>query len=85
MYNIEFAKSVFKDWVQIHSEIAVHIKIKVHENLVSDPKGFEGKPLKGKKHQGLWRYRIGDYRILYEILDDDVIFVKAIKHRSKLY
>ena len=35
---------------------------------------------------GLWRYRVGDYRILCEIQDEKiVVLVLAIGHRGKIY
>jgi len=35
---------------------------------------------------GLWRYRVGDYRIVCRIVDDElVIIVVTIGHRNKIY
>lgn len=35
---------------------------------------------------GLWRYRVGDYRIVADIEDDVlVILVVDVDHRSKVY
>jgi mRNA interferase RelE/StbE len=52
------------------------------ENI--DPRS-KGKLLKGKlKH--LWRYRVGDYRILTEIQDEVlIVLVIRVAHRSKVY
>jgi mRNA interferase RelE/StbE len=37
-------------------------------------------------HAGLWRYRIGDYRVLCEIQDEKiVVLVLAIGHRREVY
>lgn len=44
-----------------------------------------GKALKGNK-AGLWRYRIGDYRLICDICDDSlVILALAIGHRKEIY
>lgn len=44
-----------------------------------------GKPLKGN-HKGFWRYRIGDYRILCEIQDEELIILALqIGHRKEIY
>ena len=44
-----------------------------------------GKPLK-KNFIGLWRYRIGEYRIICDIQDDKItILILRIGHRSKVY
>jgi mRNA interferase RelE/StbE len=43
------------------------------------------KALKGDL-AGLYRYRIGDYRVIYSIEDEIVrVFVVAIAHRSQAY
>jgi mRNA interferase RelE/StbE len=43
------------------------------------------KALKGDL-AGLYRYRIGDYRVIYSIEDEVVrVFVVAIAHRSEVY
>ncbi len=49
-----------------------------------DPKRF-GKPL-NHELQGLWRYRIGDYRAVCQIQDERlVVLVLAVNHRSSIY
>ena len=49
-----------------------------------NPRHF-GEPLKGDK-AGLWRYRIGDYRVLCDIQDQHVVvLVLAIGHRREVY
>ncbi|MBI9083194.1 MAG: type II toxin-antitoxin system RelE/ParE family toxin [Desulfobacterales bacterium] len=49
-----------------------------------NPRHF-GEPLRGD-HAGLWRYRVGDYRILCEIRDREVlVLVLTIGHRRQVY
>ncbi len=44
-----------------------------------------GKSLQGNK-KGLWRYRVGDYRIICQILDRElIILVIKIGHRKTVY
>jgi len=44
-----------------------------------------GKPLKGKL-SGIWRYRLGDYRILCQIREQEaLILVLRIGHRKNIY
>ncbi len=44
-----------------------------------------GKPLVGEL-EGLWSARRGDYRIIYEIFDDDlVVLVHRVQHRTDAY
>ena len=58
--------------------------IRKHLEEVDEPRVF-GKPLTGTL-KGLWRYRIGDYRLLVEIRDTVLIirFV-SIGHRKDIY
>lgn len=51
---------------------------------LDDPR-LSGKPLKGELGE-FWRYRVGDYRILCEIRDDElVILATTIGHRKEVY
>ncbi len=44
-----------------------------------------GKPLRGEKH-GLWRYRVGDYRLICDIQDEKItVLVLVIGHRKDVY
>ncbi len=51
---------------------------------MTNPRSF-GKALVGN-YKGLWRYWVGDYRLLCNIQDNQlVILVVEIEHRSKIY
>lgn len=55
-----------------------------HRVAKGDPRTL-GKALQGKL-SGLWRYRVGDYRIIARIQDDRlVVMVIDIGHRSAVY
>ena len=44
-----------------------------------------GKPLHGDKG-GLWRYRVGDYRLICDIQDERVtVLVVSVGHRKDVY
>ncbi len=50
----------------------------------SNPRGM-GKALIGNR-KGLWRYRVGDYRLVCEIKNNQlIVLVVEIEHRSKVY
>ncbi len=58
----------------------------LHERIegCKNPRHF-GEPLKGGK-AGLWRYRVGDYRIICELRDDVlVVLALAVGHRREVY
>lgn len=49
-----------------------------------DPRQW-GKPLRGDK-RGLWRYRVGDYRLICDIQDEKItVLVLAVGHRKDVY
>lgn len=44
-----------------------------------------GKPLRGEKY-GLWRYRVGDYRLICDIQDEKImVLVLVVGHRKDVY
>jgi len=56
----------------------------IRERIAERPYDF--KPLKGKKYYGTWRMRIGDYRIVYYINEEqNFVAILRIGIRSKVY
>ena len=53
------------------------------ERLAENPR--LGKPLQGELRP-FWSYRVGDYRVVYEIRDDElVVLVVMLGHRREVY
>jgi len=53
------------------------------ENLTEDPR--LGKPLTGNL-SGLWSLRIGDYRAIYKIKDNElIVIIIRLGHRKNIY
>lgn len=53
------------------------------ERLAENPR--LGKPLQGELRP-FWSYRVGDYRVVYEIRDDElVVLVVMLGHRRGVY
>ena len=78
----EPAKKTLK---KLDKQVSARITKYLHElETLSDPRS-RGKGLTADK-SGLWRYRVGDYRIICIILDDKLIVnVVKIGHRSDVY
>lgn len=58
--------------------------VRKHLEGCSDPRQH-GKSLTAN-HQGEWRYRVGDYRLLADIQDDKIlILILTIGHRRDVY
>jgi len=82
-YTVIIAKSVQKQILQL----PVSIKLKVQEKILalkSEPRPPGTLKLKGYDHQ--YRLRVGDYRIRYEVFDEDLkIQILQCKHRREVY
>ena len=85
-YNVEYSKTAVNIIKKMDSSTSKLIRTWIEKNLINT----ENPRIKGKALtsdlKGLWRYRVGDYRILAEIQDDKiVILILDIGHRSKIY
>ena len=78
-------KDVQRSMRKLDKQIAKRIVAKLREiSRLEDPRSM-GKGLTENK-SGLWRYRVGDYRIVVDIEDDVlVILVVDVDHRSRVY
>jgi mRNA interferase RelE/StbE len=82
-YKIVFARSARKELQALSIDIAVRILEKI-ELLASNPRPSGCKKLQG--HSSLWRIRVGEYRVIYSIYDDNrIIDISVIRHRSEAY
>ena len=79
--KIEIQESARKELKKIDKSDAKKILLQI-KNLENYPELSNIKRL--KNHYPPLRYRIGDYRVLFEIVDD-VIIVVHIKHRKEAY
>ncbi len=84
-YRINLTDRARKQLLKLDSVIYLQI-VKALEHISSlDNPRTQGKPLVGTL-RGLWRYRVGDYRILAELVDTELlILVIEISHRKDVY
>jgi mRNA interferase RelE/StbE len=80
-YKIAFKRSVGRDLKKIDKDQADRILRKIEEDL---PEKAESFPVLTGKFSGLRKLRIGDYRVIYSILDDTVLILR-ISHRREAY
>jgi mRNA interferase RelE/StbE len=63
----------------------IHSYLKNRIEPLDDPRQL-GKALRGAKLGNFWRYRVGDYRLICEILDQRlVVLVVVVGHRKDVY
>ena len=74
-------KSAAKDIEKIAEPHKTKIKLQIQQ-LQNFPDVPNIKKL--KNHQPVFRLRVGDYRVLFDV-EDDLIIVARIKHRKEAY
>ena len=80
-YKIAFKKSVSRDLKKIGKDQAERILAKIEEQLPDKADSFP--PLTGK-FAGLREFRVGDYRVIYAIIEDTALILR-ISHRRESY
>jgi mRNA interferase RelE/StbE len=84
VYKVVYLDSVEEDLKKLDKALVKKILARIETYLAKDPKEL-GKPLKGE-FQGYWRYRWGDYRVIYRISEKEIlIIVLRISHRKEVY
>ena len=84
MHKVVYLDQVERDLKKLDKSTAKKILLRIEGYLAKDPKEL-GKPLKGE-FQGYWRYRWGDYRVIYKISEREIlILVLRISHRKDVY
>ena len=80
-FKILYKKSVYRDLKKLDKSAARRMMHHIEKDLSKDPKANPA--LKGE-FAGLRNFRVGDYRVIYTILDDDVVFLR-VDHRKSVY
>jgi len=86
IYQIVTTDKFDKSFKKLDKQTQKIIKAWIEKNLVGceNPR-IHGKGLTANK-SGQWRYRVGDYRILAEIRDNELVLVLVeVDHRSRIY
>ena len=86
IYQIVTTDKFDKSFKKLDKQTQKIIKAWIEKNLVGceNPR-LHGKGLTANK-SGQWRYRVGDYRILVEIRDNELVLVLVeVGHRSRIY
>lgn len=82
IYALNFSKKAFKELEKINEPFYSNIKQAI-ANLTIDPRPQGYKKLKGRDG---YRIRTGNYRIIYDIFDNELIIdIITIGHRKDIY
>jgi mRNA interferase RelE/StbE len=80
-YNIVYKKSVHRDLKALSKAMAGRILDQIEAELVKNPESCPA--LKGQ-FAGLRKFRVGDYRVIFALLDETVLVLR-IGHRRDVY
>lgn len=86
-WQVDFSPAANKALTKLGVDTRKRIVKFMRERVANtdDPRGT-GKALVGPALSGLWRYRVGDYRILCRIEDEKIcVVVIEIGHRREVY
>ncbi len=87
IWKIELAADAERELDKLDRQVARRLLKFLHERVapLDDPRGI-GEALKGSRFGELWKYRVGDYRIVASI-EDDVLLILVVRfgHRREVY
>lgn len=82
LYRVRFKSSVKKDLRSIQKQDVLRI-LKAIEGLAEEPRPPNAKPLTGRD---AWRLRIGQYRAVYTIHEEEILIeIIKVGHRKNVY
>lgn len=79
--KVLYKSSVRHDLRKISQDDVARILRQISDELGRNPRS--GEPLQGE-FKGLFKLRVGEYRVVYAISGDDVVVLR-IRHRAKAY
>lgn len=86
MYDLKFSKKALKQLKKLDKSQSFLLISWIENNLMNTENPYQkGKGLTANR-SGEWRYRVGNYRIICDIRDQElVILVIDVGHRSDIY
>ena len=82
-FELKWKRQAQRDLRSLGKTQADRIRWALESKLAADPRC--GEPLRGPGRP-MWRFRVGDYRVLYVFNDEEVwILVLRVAHRSTAY
>ena len=82
--KIQYYHEFIEELEQLDKPVQRHIKKKLKELFRIPFSQFSHQALKGKQFKGLYKYRMGDWRLIYKIQGEEIHFI-TLGHRSDVY
>ena len=81
MYRVIFTQRALKDWKNIDKE--------TQERITTKPKEYAKEPFRYARKLihpkiGTYRFRMGDYRVIFDTEDENIVILR-IGHRRSIY
>lgn len=87
VWRVEFAAPALRELDKLDRQVARRIVAFLHDRVVArgDPRSA-GQALKGSELGELWKYRIGDHRLIVDIEDSVLrVLVVRVGNRKDVY
>jgi len=86
IWRVKFSETALRQLKKIgkqpQRDILKYLKTRIETD--KDPQRY-GDPLR-RSLSGLWKYRVGDYRLIWEVQKEEiVVLVVNVGHRRKVY
>lgn len=83
VFEGRYSQQFLNDLKKLDPPIQRRIVDAIKKKLLRDPFQY-GKKLVGKQGPGRWRFRVGDYRIRFDIEGRILLFYR-VRHRREIY
>ena len=82
-YRVRWKKSAQKELKKLNKDLILKV-LEFVKNLAEDPYPDGCRKLRGSQHT--YRFRIGDYRVVYDV-QSDILTIEIIRigHRKEIY
>ena len=80
-FNVRYKKSVERDLKRLDKSEAVKILNKIEDEL---SKRADTHPVLKGEFTGLRKLRVGDYRVIYALMENDCLILR-VGHRREIY
>ena len=82
-YTITFTRAARRELEALDAALVARLLRRI-EALATTPRPSGCRKLRGTNN--LWRIRVGDYRVIYAVSDDErLVDVRVVRHRSDAY
>ncbi len=87
VWSIKFSNSALKALQKLDKPIALRITAFLRERIAtSDNPRMIGAALRGNEFGDYWKYRVGDWRVVCEIKDGElIVMVLSVGNRRDIY